>query len=178
MKNPLAVTIFRKAVIVGVLFGLWALAVRLSGVSPLVLPSPWDVLVSFANGIRDLTLVHSTWNTLSNLLVAMLIGIVIAVLFNVLAFLSGWAREALQTLSAALNPLPAIALLPVAFLWFGATQTSLLFVLVNSVVWAMALNIFTGFSTVPKTIRYVGRNMGLRGMRLFRCRTTIYLRRL
>jgi NitT/TauT family transport system permease protein len=96
------------------------------------------------------------------------IGLFIAVAMNMLAFVSVWGRETLQTLAAALNPLPAIALLPVAFLWFGASNTSLLFVLVNSIVWAMALNIFTGFSTVPVTLRSVGRVMGLKGLALFR----------
>ena len=37
------------------------------------------------------------------------------------------------------NPLPAIALLPLALLWFGLGQNSLIFVLVHSVLWALAL---------------------------------------
>ncbi|HTX03222.1 MAG TPA: ABC transporter permease [Candidatus Acidoferrales bacterium] len=160
--------VLRKTVIIAALLALWEIGVRVSHVSPLIVPPVEAVLQSLFAGILDGSLLLSTWATVNNLIIAMVIGISIAVALNVLAFVSGWAREFLQTLSAALNPLPAIALLPVAFLWFGATRTSLLFVLVNAVVWAMALNIFTGFSTVPQTIRYVGRNMGLRGLRLFR----------
>ncbi len=158
----------RKLVIAAIFFGGWEVAVRVSGVSPILIPSVEGVFGSFFRGIADLSLIYSTWATVQNLLIAMLVGLAIAVALNIGAFLSSWGREALQTVAAALNPLPAIALLPVAFLWFGASTTSLLFVLVNSVVWAMALNIFTGFSTVPRTIRFVGRNMGLRGLALFR----------
>ena len=158
----------RKLVIAAIFFGGWEIAVRVSGVSPILIPSVEGVFGSFVRGIADLSLIYSTWATVQNLLIAMLVGLAIAVALNIGAFVSAWGREALQTVAAALNPLPAIALLPVAFLWFGASRTSLLFVLVNSVVWAMALNIFTGFSTVPRTIRFVGRNMGLRGLALFR----------
>jgi NitT/TauT family transport system permease protein len=63
------------------------------------------------------------------------------------------------------NPLPAIALLPLALMWFGLGTTSLLFVLVHSVMWPLALNTFAGFQSVPQTLRMAGQNYGLRGLR-------------
>ena len=42
------------------------------------------------------------------------------------------------------NPLPAIALLPLALLWFGLGAPSLVFVIVHSVLWAVALNTHIG----------------------------------
>lgn len=158
---------WRRLVMIAGLLLLWEAGVKLSGVSPILVPSLENVLMALFAGIADGTILQSTWATLENLLVAMAFGLVAAVALNMLAFVSVWGRELLQTLAAALNPLPAIALLPVAFLWFGASDTSLLFVLINSIVWAMALNIFTGFSTVPPTLQSVGRIMGLRGIRLF-----------
>ena len=38
------------------------------------------------------------------------------------------------------NPLLAVALLPLALLWFGLGNASLVFVIVHSVLWAVALN--------------------------------------
>jgi NitT/TauT family transport system permease protein len=61
------------------------------------------------------------------------------------------------------NPLPAIALLPIALIWFGLGNGSLVFVLVHSVVWAVALNTHSGFLGVSNTLRMVGRNYGLGG---------------
>jgi NitT/TauT family transport system permease protein len=159
---------WRRLTVVAVLLAGWEAGVKLSGVSPILVPPLEEVARALVSGIADLTLIQSTWATLENLLIAMAFGLTIAIALNMLAFVSVWGREMLQTLAAALNPLPAIALLPLAFLWFGASDTSLLFVLVNSIVWAMALNIFTGFATVPPTLQSVGRIMGLRGTRLFR----------
>ncbi len=63
------------------------------------------------------------------------------------------------------NPLPAIALLPLALIWFGLGAGSIIFVLVHSVTWAVALNTHSGFLAVSKTLKMVGRNYGLRGLR-------------
>jgi len=71
----------------------------------------------------------------------------------------------LTLLTSMLNPLPAIALLPLAMLWFGLGETSLVFVLVHAVLWPSALAALTGFETVPDTLRLVGRNYGLKGTR-------------
>src|SRR5207344_1845990 len=40
---------------------------------------------------------------------------------------------------------------------------SIIFVLVHSVLWAVALNTHSGFMSVSNTLRMVGRNYGLRG---------------
>jgi NitT/TauT family transport system permease protein len=63
------------------------------------------------------------------------------------------------------NPLPAIALLPLALLWFGLGIPSLIFVIIHSVLWAVALNTHGGFLSVSDTLRMAGQNYGLRGLR-------------
>jgi NitT/TauT family transport system permease protein len=62
------------------------------------------------------------------------------------------------------NPLPAIALLPLALLWFGLGTPSLVFVLIHAVLWPLALNTHSGFLAVSETLRMVGNNCGLSGV--------------
>lgn len=85
----------------------------------------------------------------------------IAILFTALAMASRWGSDALGLLTSMFNPLPAIALLPVALLWFGIGVPSLLFVTVHSVLWPVALACHSGFLSVSPTLRMVGRNLGL-----------------
>jgi NitT/TauT family transport system permease protein len=73
--------------------------------------------------------------------------------------------DILSTFTAMLNPLPAIALLPLALLWFGLGQPSLVFVIVNSVLWAVALNMHSGFLATSETLRMAAQTFGLRGLR-------------
>ena len=94
------------------------------------------------------------------------IGVLLAGVFVTVAVSTRIGRDLLTTLTAMFNPLPAIALLPLALLWFGLGQASLVFVIVHSVLWAVALNALTGFTTVSATLRMTGQNYGLRGIRL------------
>lgn len=75
-------------------------------------------------------------------------------------------RDLLEVLTAMLNPLPAIALLPLAIIWFGLSTESLLFVVINAALWPMSVAFLMGLTTAPRTIMMVGRNLGLSRLRL------------
>jgi NitT/TauT family transport system permease protein len=91
------------------------------------------------------------------------VGIVLAAVLTAVGISSKIGTDFLETLTSMFNPLPAIALLPIALIWFGLGHGSLVFVLVHSVVWAVSLNTHSGFLAVSNTLRMVGRNYGLGG---------------
>ena len=93
-------------------------------------------------------------------------GIVLAFTLTSLAVSTRIGRDLLETLTSMFNPLPAIALLPLALLWFGLGRGSLVFVIVHSVLWPLALNTYAGLRGVPETLRMAGRNYGLNGLGL------------
>ena len=99
------------------------------------------------------------------LLVGYAAGVAIAAVLTTFATTTRIGSDLLETLTAMFNPLPAIALLPLALLWFGLGIPSLVFVIIHSVLWAVALNTHTGFLAVSETLRMVGQNYGLRGIR-------------
>ncbi len=103
--------------------------------------------------------------TLKVLVLGYAFGIAIAALMTSLAISSRLGNDLLETLTAMFNPLPPIALLPLALLWFGLGNGSLLFVLTHSVLWPVAVSTHAGFRAVSPTLRMVGRNYGLRGPR-------------
>lgn len=155
-----------KAVVVLVLLAVWEICVRVSDVNPLVLPAPSLVGKTFGEYLITGKLLAFTWETIKMLLAGMGIGMGIALILTTLASLTRFGKDLLTTLTSMLNPLPAIAVLPLALIWLGIGPKSLLFVITNSVVWAMALNTHMGFETVPLPLRRVGRNLGLDGWRL------------
>ena len=99
--------------------------------------------------------------TLSLLLKGYIAGLAIAALLTAFASLSRIGADLLETLTAMFNPLPSIALLPLALIWFGLGDGSVIFVLVHAVLWAVALNTFAGFRGLSPTLRMVGQNYGL-----------------
>ncbi|MFY1665632.1 ABC transporter permease [Pseudomonas sp. Pseu.R1] len=154
----------RKSVILIALAVIWEIAARVQG-NDLLLPSFIDTAKAFVDGVVTGELLAKVWISLTVLVKGYLIGIVLAFGLTTLAVSTQLGRDLLATLTSMLNPLPAIALLPLSLLWFGLGENSLIFVLVHSVLWALALNTYAGFLGVSETQRMAGRNYGLKGIR-------------
>jgi NitT/TauT family transport system permease protein len=152
----------RKLVILLMLAAIWqGYAAYLN--NSLVLPTFTATLKAFVERIANGELLARAWVSLKVLLQGYAIGLVLALVFTVLAVASRIGNDLLETLTAMLNPLPAIALLPLALIWLGLGNPSIVFVLVHAVMWPMALNTHSGFLGVSNTLRMVGRNYGLSG---------------
>jgi NitT/TauT family transport system permease protein len=155
----------RKLFILAVLAVVWEAYARWL-YNALLFPTLGATLAALWNGLASGELVERSWVSLSVLLIGYSAGVALAFIFAVVAITSRLGNDFLETLTAMFNPLPAIALLPLALLWFGLGIGSLVFVLIHSVLWAVALNTHAGFKAVPETTRMVGRNYGLSGIAL------------
>lgn len=154
--------LFRKALILVVLALVWEIYARILD-AELLMPTLTATLKSFWSGIESGELPSKTWASLQVLIFGYAMGVGIALALVLLAVTSRLGSDFLETLTSMFNPLPAIALLPLALIWFGLGIGSIVFVLVHSVVWAIALNTHSGFLAVSPTLRMVGRNCGLTG---------------
>ncbi|WDS34944.1 ABC transporter permease [Pseudoxanthomonas sp.] len=154
----------RRALVLLVLAIAWEIAARLVN-DDLLLPSVMQTARAFYDGVVSGELPRRVATSLWVLAQGYALGVAGAFALTALAASTRIGRDVLGTLVAMFNPLPAIALLPLALLWFGLGNGSLVFVLVHSVLWPLALNIFAGFQSVPETLRMSGRNLGLRGPR-------------
>ena len=168
-KLPLAQRLWqqgwlRKTLILVLLAVLWEVVARYQA-NDLMLPSFLQTARAFFEDMASGVLIERVGISLSILFKGYLIGIVLAFGLTTLAVSTQLGRDLLSTLTSMLNPLPPIALLPLALLWFGLGQASLVFVLVHSVLWPLALNTYAGFLGVSDTQRMAGRNYGLRGLR-------------
>jgi NitT/TauT family transport system permease protein len=155
----------RKAVLLALLAALWEAAARWAG-NDLLLPGPLATGQAFFDGVVSGELPRYVGVSLWVLLQGYLAGVAGALVLTSLAMSSRAGRDLLETLTAMFNPLPAIALLPIALLWFGLGRGSLVFVLMHSVMWPLALATHAGFRGVPDTLRMAGRNYGLGGIRM------------
>ena len=170
VARPLA-TFERLANITAVrrLFVLVVLAILWEGYArwlqnPLLFPSLTQTLEAFWEAAVDGPLIQRTLNSMRVLAGGYAIGLLLAAIFTTVAVSTRVGTDLLSTLTAMFNPLPAIALLPLALLWFGLGAQSLIFVIIHSVLWAVALNTHSGFTSVSQTLRMAGQNVGLRGL--------------
>lgn len=132
--------------------------------NPLLFPTFADTCVAFWHGMASGELPKRIANSLGVLAMGYGIGLLVAALLTTFAVTTRIGTDFLSTLTAMFNPLPAIALLPLALLWFGLGTPSTLVVLLHSVIWPVALNTHSGFLSVSETLRMAGQNYGLRGV--------------
>ncbi len=157
----------RKTVILLVLALIWELYGRWLD-NALLFPTFSQTVAAFVAGIASGVLLARAATSLQALLLGYALGILLAAVLTTAAITSEFGNDLLETLTSMFNPLPAIALLPLALIWFGLGVGSVTFVLVHSVLWPVALNTHSGFRGVSETLSMVGRNCGLKRFALVR----------
>jgi NitT/TauT family transport system permease protein len=171
IERPLAlaeriwnVPLVRKIVILAALAAVWEIYARYVA-NPLMFPTFSDTLRAWWDGVASGVIGQRLLVTLQILVMGYAIGLALAAVFVSVAISSRLGTDLLSSLTAMLNPLPAIAMLPLALLWFGLGAPAIVFVIVNSVLWAVALNTHSGCLAVSQTLRMAGQTFGLRGFR-------------
>lgn len=158
------ISILRKFAILILIALVWEAYTWIFGVQALLFPRFSVVFLALVDSFTSGELILRIGASLRVLCIGYAIGLVLGLSLSTLAVTSRIGSDFLSTMTSLFNPLPAIALLPLALLWFGLGMGSLVFVLIHSVLWSVALNTHSGFLAVPTTLRMVGRNYGLSGM--------------
>ena len=133
--------------------------------NPLMFPTLIATVQALGEALINGSLTARILVSIKTLLVGFGFGVLLALLLAVAAVGNRLGADLLDLYTSMFNPLPAIALLPLALLWFGLGNGSIIFVLVHAVLWPVALSAHAGFAGINPTLRMVGRNYGLRGFR-------------
>jgi NitT/TauT family transport system permease protein len=150
----------RKGLLLVVLAVVWEVYAR-SLNNPLLFPTFSATIRALWSAIVSGELPNAAVHTLTLLMKGYLAGLALAMLLTAFASASRIGADLLELLTSMFNPLPSIALLPLALIWFGLGDGSVIFVLIHAVLWAVALNTFSGFKSISPTLKMVGQNYGL-----------------
>ena len=145
-------TVLRKTVLLVFLAVLWEAYARWLG-KPLLFPTLTDTVAALLASLRSGALPAAAESTIVLLLKGYALGLLLAVVLTAFANVSRIGADLLETLTSMFHPLPSIALLPIAFIWFGLGDNGMIFVVVHAVLWSVALNTHAGFRAVSPTLR-------------------------
>ncbi len=145
----------------------WEAASRLGLWRSWVFPSPSAIARSFAAGVVDGTIPLGILTSLRRLVVGYLLSLVGGVSLGLLLARSRPLRESVGTVVTGLQALPSICWLPLALLWFGLSETAILFVVVAGSLLAITVATEAGVSNVPPLYVRAARTMGARGATLY-----------
>lgn len=144
----------------------WWVAAALTNSS--ALPSPADVWTAFVHGMRNGTIPRAAAKTLIRLAFSFGLVIVIGTLIGVGLALNSFARRAIRPLVVALQITPFIAWVPLAVIWFGATERAVVFVTIVGAFPSMTLATMSSMRQVPPLLRRAGLTLGAEGWTLYR----------
>ncbi|HTG47838.1 MAG TPA: ABC transporter permease subunit [Actinomycetota bacterium] len=145
---------------------IWALVAATTSSS--AIPSPAVVWSAFLAGMRDGSLPEAALKTLIRLAFSFVVAVALGVVLGIVLALNGLARRAIRPLIVALQITPFVAWVPLAVIWFGATERAVVFVAIVGSFPAMTLATLQAVRQVPPLWERTGRTLGARGWTLYR----------
>jgi NitT/TauT family transport system permease protein len=145
------------------LFAVWQAAVASGRWSPVLLPSPTDVVLYLREAVADGSLAHAAGVTMRRLLVGYAIGLALGLPLGLLCSTSVFVADTVGVLSLGLQTLPSVCWIPLALLWFGQSEGAMLFVVVMGTMWSVVIATDTGARTISPIYARAARTMGSEG---------------
>lgn len=158
MKRVLVACAFFAA-----LAGIWQVATMTGRWSPVLLPPPLAVADYLWAATVDGTLLDAARVTLRRLLIGYFIGIFLGLLLGLLTSTSDYFEDTIGALALGLQTLPSVCWVPLALLWFGQTETAMLFVVIMGTLWSVVLTTAAGARAIPPIYARAARTMGSEG---------------
>jgi ABC-type nitrate/sulfonate/bicarbonate transport system permease component len=125
----------------------WDLLVQLAVFSPSLLPAPGDVIDAALEMNRQGTLFGDATASFRRALSGFVVGSAAAIVIGTLTGRSRVARALVEPTIQVIRPIPAIALVPLAILWFGIGEESKLFLTGLGVFFPVWVNTHVGISS-------------------------------
>ena len=146
------------AALVAALLAGWELYVRLSSISPLILPAPSRVLAQLwifrTEALRHL--VPTVVEALVGLSIAVVIAVAVAAAMDRFTTL----QRALAPVLVASQTVPVVAIAPLFILWFGFGLAPKVLIVVLVTFFPIVVALLTGFAAVPSEAADLMRSYG------------------
>jgi NitT/TauT family transport system permease protein len=140
--------------------GAWQLVSSMEWVNALVLPSPWKVVLKWVEYLSTGEMLRDAMGSLYRVLVGFAVGTVLALPLGLLMGASvRWMRR-LNPLVQVLRPIPPIAYIPLAILWFGLGNPPAVFLIVIGAFFPVLMNTIAGVRQVDGIYLRAARNLG------------------
>lgn len=148
-------------VVLAATLGVWHVASTTGWTSPLVLPSPAQVLSAFWTMVNEPDFGGHVRASLSRVLSGWLLGTALGLLVGCAMGIFSVARAAMLPVVSALYPVPMIAILPLLIVWLGIGESSKAAVILLGVFSPTVISTFSAVDNVPRGLIRMGQSFGL-----------------
>ena len=147
-------------------FVIWEIYVRVSGISPLMLPPPSRVLEQIA--LNRALLWDNTLPTIKATLAGFTLSLAVAFVLSVVLDFMPRVRRALFPIFVVSQTLPLVAIAPLVVLWFGFDLTPKVLLVALVTFFPMLVALVDGYASADPEIEDLLRSMGASRRVVFR----------
>lgn len=148
---------------------LYLIGVDLLGIwKPYAMPSPAGVWGSFLKLLGDGTLLTAIGNSLLRGMIGYLISIVLGTALGFLMNHFSYLRRNMRPFVMGIQTLPSVCWVPFSILWFGLTQSAILFVVVMGSAFSIAVAADNAIRNVPPIYKKAALTMGASQKQIYR----------
>ena len=149
------------------LFFIWYLIVVLIKIPSYILPAPFEVLETFCYGFLKGGYCNSIFNSLIRVLIGYFLALNVGIVTGILL-----ARYYLLDITfgrtiLALQSIPSVAWVPLSLLWFGITDSAVIFIIILEAVLPVALSTKNAMKNIPPNLIRAAQTLGSRGLHLY-----------
>ena len=142
----------------------------LSSMEGSLVPTPVAIFQRFlqmiTTPISRATLQGHIWISLQRVLMAFVIAISSGILLGILFGWSSTFNSIVQPVFELLRPIPPIAWVPLSIIWFGISETSMVFIVFVGAFFPIVINTHSGMNTVDPLVINAGRIAGANKVQL------------
>ncbi len=149
---------------------IWYLAVRYTNLNK-VMPSPFEVFAfvgsSFVKNIGSRILPFHILASLKRVFVGYFLACIIGIPLGIILGCSRTGKAVIKPIFELLRPIPGLAWIPLAILWFGIGESSKYFIICVSAIVSIILNSYSGASQVDPILTGAAKMLGARPIQIF-----------
>ena len=161
-------TALRRIIFIAMIAVIWEVTSRLSVLPDFMFPRLTQVLETLFNGIVSGQMLEAIGKSMSRLLTGFTIAIILGVIMGYLIWRYKLVEDTLGFLVTALQSIPSIVWFPLAIIWFGLNDFSILFIVTIGATWTMTVSATSGFRNVPTLYKRVAKTFGSTGLHFIR----------
>ena len=149
-----------------VMLVLWELAARFVWRDAQVLPAPTQALATAAAHLTPAELAAHVGTSLSRIVGGFVLGAAAGIALGVAGGWYAWLGRLIRPIVDLLRPIPPLAWIPIAIVWFGLGEPSKWFVIVLGAFFPVFTNAYRGMTSIPPVLLRAARTMDVDGVAL------------
>lgn len=169
-KNSKAETVVYFCISLAGLLLVWQLAVSYTSLKT-VMPSPIDVFAfigkSMVESIGSKILPLHILASLKRVFVGYFLACIIGIPLGIIMGCSKTGKAIIKPIFELLRPIPGLAWIPLAILWFGIGESSKYFIICVSAIVSIILNAYAGAGQVDPTLVGAAKMLGAKPVQIF-----------